>query len=273
MLDYYTLSNALNGIENVYHCAAIVAFTNKQKDKIIRENVAGTTNLVNACLESKIKKLCHVSSIASLGRSEAGAQVTEETEWVDSKYKSAYSISKHLSEREVWRGIAEGLDAVIVNPGIILGPGNWEAGSAKFFSTIYKGLKFYTKGVTGYVDVRDVSKAMILLMESEISGERYILNSENASYENVLKLIARNLGAKPPSVYASKWMGEIAWRWERIKEIALGIPALITRDTARTSHKCNYFSNQKIVDEFGFEFIPVEQSVKEVAVLFLKEFN
>lgn len=273
VLDFYSIKDALEGITSVYHCAAIVAFSNKQKEKIIQENVQGTANLVNACLDKKVRKFCHVSSIAALGKSETGGPVTEEAQWTNSKYKSAYSISKHLSEREVWRGIAEGLNAVIVNPSIILGPGNWESGSAKFFSTIYKGLKFYTKGVTGYVDVRDVSKAMILLMDQKISGERFILNSENTSYEFVLKSIAKNLGVKPPSVYANKSMGEIAWRWERIKEIISGTPALITRDTARTSHKKNYFSSQKLINELGLEFIPVEQSVRSVAILFLKEFK
>ncbi len=273
ILDFYSLKEALIGVDHVYHCAAIISFDPQQRDKIIEENVAGTANLVNACLEIKIKKYCQVSSIAAIGKSEINGLITEQGQWLNSKNKSAYSISKHLSEMEVWRGIAEGLNAVIVNPSIILGPGNWENGSSKMFTSIYKGLRFFTKGITGYVDVRDVSKAMIELMECEISAERFILNAENLSYEHVFKLMAKTLGVKIPDIYAKKWMSELGWRLEKIKEIVFNKPALLTRETARTAHKSSFYSNQKIKDELNFSFTPIEQSIQDVSRLFLKEFK
>lgn len=273
VLDYYSIQDALKGVKHVYHCAAIVTFDPKKREKLIRNNVQGTANLVNASLDQKIDKFCHVSSVSAVGRTPSNKMVTEEGAWIDSKNKSAYGISKHLSEMEVWRGMAEGLDAVIVNPSIILGPGNWNSGSSKLFSTLHKGMKFYTKGVTGYVDVRDVTQLMIQLMESEISGERYILNSENLSYEDVFKQIATSLGKKLPSIYARKWMSELVWRLAKMKEGFTNKPALITRETARTAHQKVYFSNQKIKDALDFEFIPVAQSIQQVSSLFLKDFN
>ncbi len=271
ILDYYAMEEAMKDVDYVYHCAAIVSFDNKLQQQIIHDNVNGTANLVNACLAQKITKLCHVSSIAAIGRSTLKNEVTEDAQWIDSKNKSAYSISKHLSEKEIWRGMAEGLNAVIVNPSIIFGPGIWNTGSSKLLSSVHKGLRFFSKGVTGYVDVKDVTEVMVMLMRSKLSGERYILNSENLSYEYVLKLIAKYLNAKQPSIYAKKWMSELVWRIERIKEILIRRPAFITKDTARTAHKKTYYSNQKISKALDFSFIPVEESIKSVSELFLKE--
>ena len=273
VLDYHSINNALQDVKHVYHCAAIVSFDPKKRDELIRDNVQGTANLVNASLDQKIEKFCQVSSVSAVGRSVSSKLITEDGAWVNSKNKSAYGISKHLSEMEVWRGIAEGLNAVIVNPSIILGPGNWNSGSSKLFSTISRGMKFYTKGITGYVDVRDVTEIMIRLMESKINAERFILNSENLSYEVVFKMIAESLGVKIPGIYARKWMSELVWRLDKIKEKVLQKPALITRETARTAHKEVYFSNQKIKETLEFEFIPTERSIKRVSDLFLKDFN
>lgn len=273
VLDYHSIHDALKDVKHVYHCAAIVSFDPKKRDQLIRDNVQGTANLVNASLDQKIDKFCQVSSVSAVGRTVSSKLVTEEGTWVHSKNKSAYGISKHLSEMEVWRGMAEGLNAVIVNPSIILGPGNWNSGSSKLFSTINQGMKFYTKGITGYVDVKDVTKIMIQLMESEIKGERYILNSENLSYEVVFKMIAESLGSKMPQIYARKWMSELVWRMDKTKENLFQKPALITRETARTAHKKVYFSSQKIKNTLDFEFIPIEQSIQQVSGLFLKDFN
>lgn len=273
VLDYYSIYEAIEGIDHVYHCAAIVSFDAKKREQIIRDNVNGTANLVNVCLEKRIKKYCQVSSIAAIGKSELSGQITEDGMWQNSKNKSAYSISKHLSEMEVWRGIAEGLNAVIVNPSIILGPGNWDTGSSKIISTIYKGLRFYTKGVTGYVDVRDVSKAMIMLMKSEISSQRFIVSSENLTYEYVFKTIASNLGIKIPDIYARKWMSEFAWRIDNFKEFVLNKPPLLSRENARTAHKSSYYSNQKLIDHLDFKFTPIEKSIKDITKFFLNDFK
>ena len=273
VLDYYSILEALKDVTKVYHCAAIVSFDPKQRERLIHDNVLGTANLINASIEHKIGKFCHVSSVSAVGRSENTELISEVGNWVYSKHKSAYGVSKHLSEMEVWRGIAEGLNAVIVNPSIILGPGNWNSGSSKLFSSIYKGLKYFTKGVSGYVDVRDVTKVMISLMDSKITDERYILNAENLSYEFVFKAIAKSLNVKLPHIYANKWMSELGWRLDKMKEIITNKPALISRETARTAHKVVKFSNQKIVKELDYQFIPIKQSIQDVSKVFLNEFK
>lgn len=264
MLDTFSLEDALEGIEDVYHCAALVSFRKEDRSNMQDINVEGTHNLVNACLEANIRKFCMVSSIAALGSPEEGENtVTEKTPWSPEEKKSAYSTSKFRLELEVWRGIEEGLKAIIVNPAIILGPGQWNKGSSLFFSTIANGLKYYTKGITGYVDVRDVSCGMISLMESDVENERFILNSENCSYEFIFKTIANYLRIAGPQKYAGRKLTELAWRLALLKKIFLFKPAGFTKETARASHNKKYYSNRKIKETLDFEFIPIEKSIKD----------
>ena len=234
--DYFGMEKLLAGITEIYHCAAIVSFDPKERKKMIANNVEGTSNLVNAALENGVIKICHVSSVAALGHFENGQLITEETNWVPSKKVSAYSESKFFSETEIWRGIEEGLEAVIVNPSIILGPANWENGSAKMFKTVWEGMKFYTRGVTGFIDVRDVVKAMILLMEESnfetAKNNRFLLSSENISYGEVFFQIADALEKPRPKYYASGFLLGIVWRATRFFSFLTGKSPLITRETA-----------------------------------------
>lgn len=236
ILDGNLLIDQLKDIHEVYHCAAAVSFQSSDKNALTDTNVIGTTNIVNACLENKINKLVHVSSIGTLGRADASGIVTEETYW-NNKRTSAYSTSKYKAEMEVWRGIAEGLNAVIVNPSIILGPGNWQDGSSKLFTTVFNGLKFYTTGTNGFVDVRDVANIMIRLMESNINGERFILNSENISYKDLFEMMAAELKVKPPNLKANKILSEIAWRLLAVKTLLTGKPSTITKETSETANQ------------------------------------
>lgn len=271
ILDIDTLLSAMENVEKIYHAAAMVSFDPKDKAEIMETNVIGTTNVVNACLEKKVKKLCYVSSIAAVGRAGVEGITTEDTEWKSGQKISPYGISKYEAEREVWRGIAEGLNAVIVNPTIILGPGNFNTGSSKMFQTLYKGLKVYTRGMNGYVDVNDVVKAMILLMESNISGERFILNSENLSYKNFFEITAFSLGVKPPKYKAGKVVSELTWRLLKFNSQLTGKKPLITRYTARTANSIYRYSNNKIVKVTGIRFTPVAESIKRTSDIFLKE--
>lgn len=271
ILDIASLEEAMEGVDRIFHSAAIISFNPSEHKKMIENNTRGTANLVNAALDKNIKKLCHVSSIAAVGRDNTKDLVTEDEQWTYSKKQSAYAISKHESEREVWRGIAEGLDAVIVNPSIIFGPGHWGEGSSQIFSKLWKGLKFYTKGVTGYVDVRDVVHCMIELMEGDFNNERYILNAENISYEKLFSIIARELNVKQPSIFANKLMGAIVWRIAKVISLVTGKKPLITREPARTANKKYYFSNEKICKALHFEFRNIEQTVIDTAVLFRKD--
>ncbi len=270
VLDRFSLEDALVGVEQVYHCAAMVSFAPRDAAQMTKVNVEGTANLVNACIDAGIKKLCYVSSVAALGKAETGEEVTEKTAWKSSPENSVYSLSKYSSEQEVWRGVQEGLTAVIVNPTVILGPGDWEKGSSNIFRSAQKGMKYYTAGVTGFVDVRDVSKCMIQLMESAHINERYLINSENFSYQNIFNIANVCFGKAQPSIPASLWLSNVVWRLEKVRSIFTGSNPLITKETTRAAHQQNYFSNKKIRDTLGITFIPIEQSVKETCGLFAK---
>ncbi len=252
----------------VYHCAAMVSFNPKHKNEIIEINVDGTKNLVNACLENNIRKLCHISSIGALGGKVNGQPIDENTPW-SSAEKSTYSISKHYSEMEVWRGIAEGLNAVIVNPAVILGAGDWIHGTPKLFSMIARGIKFYTKGTTNYVDVRDVSKAMILLMKAEISEERFILASDNLSYQELFIKISEALGVKTPTIYAGKLMTGLAYRIDRIKSFFTQKEATFTKQTHKIAHTIDVYKGNKITEKTGFTYTPISETIKFIGSCYL----
>lgn len=270
--DYETIEELLVDIDTVYHCAAMVSFAPADKQKIFDINVIGTANIVNACLKNGVRKLCHVSSIAALGAEKNGAKITEDSKIVDQdKSQSIYSKSKFLSEMDVWRGTAEGLNAVIVNPSVILGPGNWNQGSAAFFSAVWNSMKFYTEGVTGFVDVRDVTRAMIMLTESEIVNQRFIVSAENVCYKDIFKIIATNLRKKPPTIKVSKFMTQTIWRLAWVASFFSKKKPVITKETAQNAHKQNLYSNEKIKNTIEFNFMPIKRSIEDICNIFLED--
>ncbi len=271
MCDYYSVEDAVRGVDYVYHCAATISFNPKDAHLMLQQNELGCANVVNACLEHKIRKACFVSSVAALGHTGTEEPITENTFWKISDENSSYAISKYASEREVWRGIEEGLNAVIVNPSIIVGPGNRNSGSSNMFNGAYEGMKFYAHGVTAFVDVRDVAKCMRLLMESESKGERFIVSSENISYKSFFDEMHRAFGKPLPSVFAPIWLSNLVWRFEAFKSAITGSNPLITKDTARSAHQKNYYSNEKIRSYLNVSFIPVLQSVQDSCGLYLRD--
>lgn len=271
VLDVYSLEEAMKGISNVYHCAGFVSFDKKEEPKMHLVNAKGTENVVNMALETGIKKMAHISSIAALGRAGTNETITEETHWTESDANTAYAISKYSAEREVWRGVAEGLDAVIVNPSVILGAGDWKKSSGKLFLQIWKGLPFYSEGINGFVDVRDVSSITIRLMQSDSKNERYILNSENLSYKRLFEEIAAGLGKSAPRIHVPAWVSGLVWRAESFRTALTGGSSLITKETARMASGKYYYANEKIKKKLGVSFIPVTQSIREVCEVFLRE--
>jgi len=271
ILDVVSLEEILIDVEKVYHCAATVSFNPKDVENIFKVNVKGTENIVNACLNSNVKKICHVSSVAAFSRTSEESFIDENTEWKSSKENSNYAKAKYAAEREVWRGIEEGLSAVIVNPSIIIGPGDWQKGSSKIFKTISKISMFYTNGVNGYVDVRDVCEVMYLLMESNITGERFILSAENLSYREIFTLIAKNLEKKQPKFRLSKSILNLVWRTEYISSFFTNHNPLITRETVNTSLNKYYYSSEKIIRTLNFKFNPIEDTIKYTSKFFLEE--
>lgn len=264
ILDYDVLEETMRDVDEVYHCAAVVSFDASDKNSLMRVNVEGTRNMVNAALQCGVKKFCHVSSIAALGRALEGETIDEESPWTHSKNNSVYSNSKHEGEMEVWRGIAEGLNATIVNPSLILGAGKWDSSSCELFNTIAKGFPFYTTGINGFVDVKDVARAMIMLMENNKFGQRYCLNGALISYQDLFKLMADNFKVKAPYIKVGKFLSEIAWRVFWLIGKIKGKKPLITKETARTATRKYSYSSAKIIKELNFTFTPIEESVREI---------
>jgi len=262
------LTEAFKDITHVYHCAAFVSFEPDKFDVLKKTNIKGTANVVNFCIDHKVEKLCYVSSIAALGASLNNKAITEDTEWNKEIDNSVYAITKYGAELEVWRGTQEGLDAVIVNPGIIIGPGIWRYGSGSLIKMIYNGLKYYTTGSTSYVDVNDVVKAMIQLVKSDIKNERYILVSENLSFKDFFTKTANYLGVKPPQKEAKPWLLNIAWRLDWLKHKLTRKRRVVSKQTANSAVTTTIYSNNKIKDAIGFEFLPMDKSIETTTSLF-----
>ena len=264
ILDVIRLQEIMVGITHVYHCAAIVSFNKKNIDQLYAVNINGTTNVVNTSTAAGVKKLMHVSSASALGRLKGAQYVTEEIMWTEEDNRNIYGKSKFLAEMEVWRGIGEGLQAIIVNPSVILGGYNWNTGSTKIFKTAFEEFPWFTEGVTGFVDVRDVTKAMILLMESEIINQRFILNSENVSYKNVFTEIAAGFGKKPPYKKVTPFIAGLIWRMEALKSYLTGKEHLLNKETANKALTKVYFDNTKIKKSIpGFVFRPIKETIKD----------
>ena len=265
--DQYSLLAALENVDKVHHCAALISFDPRKRKEMMHVNIEGTANVVNACLQRKVEKLCHVSSIASLGRTEQGGIIDESARWKTSRRNSGYAVSKYGSEREVWRGIEEGLNAVIVNPSVILGASNQQKATNRLFHSIEKMVPFYTEGVNGYVDVRDVAKSMVLLMDSPVSGERYVLNSENLSLHKLFSLAAELLNKRPPFILLNRPLLSLAWRLEWIRSRLTGSSPIITRENVRSAQAKSYYSAEKFIRQFNYKFIPVRNSLEDALVM------
>ncbi len=273
LTDITSLQDIVSGCDQIYHAGAVVSFHGEDKREIIRTNIEGTANLVNACLEEGVSKILFVSSIGALGRAVTQGLVDEETHFQASKKNSVYSRSKYEAEKEVWRGQAEGLDVVVVNPAIVVGPGDWSKGSPQLFQTMGKGLKFYSSGMNGFIDVNDVARIMIQLMESDYSGERFILSAENVSYRQFFTWMARAMNMAPPHIPANRFLSSIGWRLLKAKGWLTGKRSGITRETAKTANQVYRYSNRKLISALPFGLTPVKESVEQTARLFLLDQN
>ncbi len=271
VLDPFSLQQAMEGVDYVYHCAALISFNPADLKAMLEVNIEGTANVVNACLENGVKKLCYVSSIAALGQPEKGEMTDENAHWKTSRVNSGYAISKYGGEREVWRGIEEGLNAVIVNPSVITGAGCHRKATNSLFRSIQNFLPFYTTGVNGYVDVRDVAKAMILLMESTVSGERFVLNSENLSLKDFFIKAADILGKPHPRIALNGTMLSALARMDEMRGKLTGSRPLLTRENARAAMAKSYYSAKKFSAAFDYTFIPVSDSLKEAFSIIEKQ--
>ncbi len=274
ILDITRLHEVMEGITHVHHCAALVSFEKKEKYRLLKLNIEGTANVVNACIDAGVEKLIHVSSVSALGRIRDGEVITEKMNWTEETSNSIYGKSKYLGEMEVWRGTGEGLPAVIVCPSLILGGNNWDNGSSAVFKSAWNEFKWYTEGGGGFVDVRDVARIMILLMNSEINNERFILSGENLSYRHVFTSIAKCFNKKPPHKKVTPFMAEIVWRLEALKAALTGKKSLLTKETAQTALTTVRFDNSKILNALpGFHFTPIDDTIKHTCETLKKQYH
>lgn len=272
IMDQFLLEKQLSGAEAVIHCAAIVSFNKKDAGLMHKINVEGTGNVVNLCLKLNIPRLIHISSIAAIGRSKRVAQIDENTKWESSEFNTNYALTKYKAELNVWRGICEGLNAVIVNPSIVLGPGDWERSSARIFKYVWEAKSFYPSGSMNFVDVRDVANIVSQLMKSEIRGERFILNGGNISYRSAFAKIAAHFNKKQPFIKANKALLAIAYLADQIKSTVTGKPAVLNKETIRLSSMNFNYNNNKILNILNYKYKSAEDTIAWTSSEYLKKY-
>ena len=265
------LEKCISRCEYVIHAAALVSFHPEDKKKLVDININGTANVMNISIDFGIKKCVYVSSIATLGRNSTDEIVDENCNFKLSNLESNYSISKYMAEQEVWRASNEGLDVIIVNPSVILGPGDWVKGSSRIFHSIYKGLRFFPPGKTGFVDVYDVSAIIVKLIFLKVSNERFILNGINTSYESVFNLIADNFNIKRPNIRVTPFLKEIGWRIEKFRSLILQRKSLITKETAESGMRESTFSSKKVEKLLNYKFRTLDDTVANYCKMYIKD--
>lgn len=263
--DVPSLEIAFKNVKWVYHCAGLISFDPKEEEELRKINIEGTANIINFCIDYEIQKLCYVSSIATLGDlKEHETIITEETDWNPEKFHSDYALSKFGAEMEIWRGWQEGLQSVVINPGVILGPGFNEGGSGSIFTKVKEGLRFYTKGSTGFIAIDDVVKIMVLLMKSDINGERFIAISENLSFKTLLKTIAFALNVKPPSIEVKPWLINILCQLDWLAHKLLFQKRKLSKAMNTALNSSNLISNEKTKTVLKYKFKSIEEYCNEI---------
>lgn len=265
ILDIPELSKVFADVTKVYHCAAAINFNPSKYRFLKKVNVEGTANVVNLCLENKVEKLCYVSSVATFGSSLLGKEINEDSAWNPDEKNNVYAITKYAAEMEVWRGTQEGLDAIIVNPGIILGTSPNKSGSGIIPSLVSRGLSYYPSGGMGVVDVQDVAKAMIILMKSEIRNQQFILVSKNISYKEILSKFASVYGKKPPTKKLSKTLMVYLSGLDWLSNFLFGSKRRLTKSMVKSMFTNSFYDSSKIKDAVGFEFTSVEDTINRIS--------
>jgi nucleoside-diphosphate-sugar epimerase len=269
--DLFSVEDALNGVDTVYHCAGLVSFNRHQFKRLMEVNHTGTRILVDACLQRNIQAFCHVSSIATINNQDYTAALDETVFWKRSGDESSYALSKYMGEREVWRAVEEGLNAVIVNPGLVLSPGFWNQSSSELFERCYKGIRFYTTGSTGYISAQDVAASMIRLVDGKHFGERYVLLENNYSFQTILNLIQDNFKKKRPSIRANRILLNIGWVLDSVWSFLRGKKQTLTRALVNSSFGKQLYSNRKVKEALGTTFTPVDKVIAKICSVYLSE--
>jgi nucleoside-diphosphate-sugar epimerase len=271
--DVLSLEVVFKNVDYVYHCAAYISFNPRHFKTLKKVNVEGTANVVNLCISEKVIKLCYISSVASLGKTENESLITEECEFNPNDRNSAYSITKNQAEMEVWRGSQEGLEVVIVQPGVIIGEGIWSSASGGIFRTIAKGLKFYTPGGIGIVDVKDVVKVMIYLTKSKLKNQAYILVGENILYKKLLTKISNKLHRKAPKLLISKTLMLSFANFDWVLNKLFKTRRKLLKSTVRNLFKRSFYDSSKITTTMNFNFRDLDKTIERVAGNYRADFH
>jgi nucleoside-diphosphate-sugar epimerase len=264
--DLVELEGAFQGIDRVIHCAAMVSFRNDDFKKLVQINRYGTANMVNLALKYKVQWFCHASSTAAVGKSPErdNLNIDEKSKWLEDVEVSGYAMSKYLSEKEVWRGVEEGLPAVMVNPCVIFGPGDWDESSLTIFRAVDRGLKFYAPGANAFVDVRDISKRILFLMEQNTVGERFLIVGENLSFQGMTTAIAKRLGKKAPNIAVPEWLMGFAWRLAAVFSFITRKPTALTKDATKSAFSTTSYSTAKMDAVYPRGYIALEDCIDNV---------
>ena len=272
VLDVVALGDAMEGVDAVIHSAGIVSFVRKGRKEMYQVNVEGTANVVNMAIEKNVRRLIHISSVAALGRTAGGGTVNEDKKWEESPINTHYAKSKYKAELEVWRGISEGLSAVILNPSTILGYGNWNSGSCGIFKSIYDEFRWYTSGINGFVDVEDVARVAVLIMETDINEQRLIVNGDSWPFKKLMDTIAAYFGKKGPTRQTTPFLMAVAWRMERLKSFFSDKTPMLTKESARVAQSKTYFVNEKLLKTLPeFSFTPMEETIRKACDKYLEQ--
>lgn len=264
ILDVVSLEEAMQDVQAVIHSAAIVSFRSSERNQMYQVNVDGTANVVNMALECGVRRLIHISSIAALGRTATESWVNEEHKWEDNAVQTHYARSKFKAELQVWRGMAEGLEGLILNPATILGAGDWSTGSCALFKQIHDGFPWYTDGINGFVDVKDMARATRLALESSITEQRYLICAENWKFRDLQQAMADGFGVKGPRRKATPFLLGLAWRMAVLKGWITGQSQLLSKESARVGVSQTRFDNQKWLQAFpSFQYRPLKETIEE----------
>ncbi|GAC1418572.1 MAG: NAD-dependent epimerase/dehydratase family protein [Flavisolibacter sp.] len=270
ILDVKFVEEILKEVDYIIHAAAMVSFSSKQRAQMYQVNIEGTANIVNMAIENKVARLLHVSSVAALGRTKTKELVDEQRKWEDNTDMTHYAISKHRGEMQVWRAFAEGLNGIIINPSTILGYGNWHQSSCALFKSSYKEFPWYPTGVNGFVGVEDVAEVVVQLLMSDLNHQKFLVNADNWSFQQLGVRLADHFNKKRPSRKAGYFEIALAWRAEYLKSLLSGNPALLTRETAKLALSQTMFSNAALKTALpAFEFTPLDRVIESACVKYL----
>ncbi len=269
--DIPSLSEAFKGVAKVYHCAALVSFDSRDSAALRKINIEGTANIVNLCISNNVEKMCYISSVATMDLTIGEKYITEDFTWHPEKDHSEYAISKHGAEIEVWRASQEGVPVVILNPGVILGPGFWNKGTGHIFKKIYDGFNYHFPKITGFVGVQDVAELAVRSMESGIINEQYIVVSQNLSFKEVFEEVAGSYKKQSPGKSLKPWMIYIGWLFQSISSFLFGTEKQLSKKDYKSLFEHSIYSNEKIKSEFSYDFRSIKEVIRETAEIFVKE--